>query len=133
MKPAMTIDEALEFADLWSKGITMYEGATGWRVVCMLLAEEVRRMRSAPSVDDAHAMGAKGGPAVEAERLAFEAWMRGHCWALSAVWDGETYRGTAEHGNYFCPRAMNTRQLWAAWRDRAALVTKQRKEPNAVE
>ena len=39
----MTIDEALEFADEWSKGLTLYEGAQGWRVVCMLLAEEVRR------------------------------------------------------------------------------------------
>lgn len=39
----MTIEEALEFADEWSKGLTLYEGAQGWRVVCMLLAEEVRR------------------------------------------------------------------------------------------
>jgi hypothetical protein len=45
MKPAMTIDEALEYADLWSKGITIREDSTGWRVVCMLLAEEVRRLR----------------------------------------------------------------------------------------
>lgn len=41
----MTVDEALEFADEWSKGMTLYEGAQGWRVVCMLLAEEVRRVR----------------------------------------------------------------------------------------
>ena len=46
MKLAMTIDKALEFADEWSRGLTLYEGAQGWRVVCMLLAEEVRRMRS---------------------------------------------------------------------------------------
>lgn len=45
MKLNMTIDEALEFADEWSKGLTLYEGAQGWRVVCMLLAEEVRRQR----------------------------------------------------------------------------------------
>jgi alanine-alpha-ketoisovalerate/valine-pyruvate aminotransferase len=45
MKLAMTIDEAMEFADEWSKGLTLYEGAQGWRVVCMLLAEEVRRQR----------------------------------------------------------------------------------------
>ena len=43
MKLAMTIDEALEFADEWSRDLTLYEGAQGWRVVCMLLAEEVRR------------------------------------------------------------------------------------------
>ncbi len=76
---------------------------------------------SAPSIEAAYAMGAEGGPVVEAERLAFEAWMRGHCWALSAAWDGSTYRGAAEHGNYM--HAMQTRQMWAAWRDRAALTT----------
>lgn len=70
----------------------------------------------------AHDMGAKGSLATDRERLLFEAWMRGHCWALSAQWDGSCYRGSAEHGGYVCPRAMNTRQLWAAWRDRAALA-----------
>jgi len=77
---------------------------------------------NAPSTNAATAMGATGGPVVEAERLAFEAWMRGHCWALTAAWDGSTYRGTAEHGGYICPHAMQIRQLWAAWRDRAALA-----------
>lgn len=43
MKLKMTIEEALEFADEWSRGLTLYEGAQGWRVVCLLLAEEVRR------------------------------------------------------------------------------------------
>lgn len=42
----MTIDEALEFADEWSRGVTIYPGARGWRVVCMMLADEVRRLRS---------------------------------------------------------------------------------------
>jgi hypothetical protein len=50
MKPAMTIDEALEYADLWSKGITIREDSTGWRVVCMLLAEEVRRLRTPSNI-----------------------------------------------------------------------------------
>ena len=45
MKLNMTINEALEFADEWSRGMTIHEGSQGWRVVCMLLAEEVRRMR----------------------------------------------------------------------------------------
>jgi len=39
----MTTEEALEFADEWSRGLTLHEGSQGWRVVCMLLAEEVRR------------------------------------------------------------------------------------------
>ena len=39
----MTIEEALEFADEWCLGMTPHEGSMGCRVVCMLLAEEVRR------------------------------------------------------------------------------------------
>ena len=45
MKIKMTIDECLEFSDEWSKGLTLHEDSTGWRVVCMLLAEEVRSHR----------------------------------------------------------------------------------------
>lgn len=48
----MTIDECLEFADEWSRGLTLYEGAQGWRVVCMLLAEEVKRLRPPPEPKD---------------------------------------------------------------------------------
>ena len=73
-------------------------------------------------------MGAKGGPIHEGERLAFEAWMRGHCWALCATWRGTQYTSDAEEGGDLDPRAMMTRQLWAAWRDRAALS---RITPNA--
>jgi len=72
--------------------------------------------------EDARRMGAKGSPANEEERALFEAWMRGHCWELAAVWDGVCYRGSAEHGHYVCPHAMQTRVMWAAWRDRAALA-----------
>ena len=85
-------------------------------------SSSARPASCAPSIEAAYAMGEKGGQVVEAERLAFEAWMRGHCWALTAAWDGATYRGTAEHGSYVCPHAMQVRQLWAAWRDRAALA-----------
>jgi len=81
-----------------------------------------------PRIDDAEAMGAKGGPIHEGERLAFEAWMRGHCWALCATWRGTQYTSDAEQGGALDPRAMMTRQLWAAWRDRAALS---RMKPNA--
>lgn len=45
MKIKMTIDECLEFADEWSYGMTIHEGSQGWRVVCMLLADEVRKLR----------------------------------------------------------------------------------------
>lgn len=74
-----------------------------------------------PTEAAAHALGQTGSPAIDGERLAFEAWVRGHGWALGAMWDGTSYRGTAEHGAYVCPVAMNTRRMWAAWRDRAAL------------
>lgn len=77
---------------------------------------------SAPSADAAYEMGATGGPVVEAERVAFESWMSGHCWALCATWDGKAYRSDAEQGGEVDPRAVRTRQLWAAWRDRAALA-----------
>ena len=77
----------------------------------------------APSVEAAHAMGASGSPPVEAERLAFEAWVKGHCWALGAMWTGSGYIGTAETPGSICPVAMGTRRMWAAWRDRAALST----------
>lgn len=57
----------------------------------------------------------------EAERLRFEQWMAGHCWKVGGTWDGTTYSGAAEHGDYLDPQAMHTRQLFAAWRDCAAL------------
>jgi hypothetical protein len=45
MKVKMTVDEALEFADEWMQGMSFYEGSQGWRVVCMVLASEVRQLR----------------------------------------------------------------------------------------
>lgn len=112
----------------WDKDTNDMTEAELRDAVGILRTEIVRRgfvesqLRESPSIEAAYAMGVKGGPVVEAERLAFEAWMRGHCWAVTAVWDGTTYRGSAEHGNYICPHAMQIRQLWAAWRDRAALA-----------
>jgi len=77
---------------------------------------------SVPTPTEAYVMGATGGPFVEAERLAFEAWMEGHCWALGATWNGSAYVSDMEEGCSVDPAAMMTRMLWAAWRDRAALV-----------
>jgi hypothetical protein len=76
----------------------------------------------APTIEAATAMGEKGGEASEPERLAFEAWLAGHCWALTANWNGSGYVGTAENAGSVCPAAMNIRRMWAAWRDRAALA-----------
>ncbi len=80
-------------------------------------------MGGVPSAEAAYRIGATGGPNVEAERVAFEAWMRGHCWALSATWNGNEYLSDVEMDGWaVCPQAAHTRGLWAAWRDRAALA-----------
>jgi hypothetical protein len=86
----------------------------------------------APSEADAYYLGATGSAPIEAERLAFEAWVRGHAWSLDAQWNGKGYSSRAEvasRGNYVCPQAMMVRRMWAAWRDRAALA--RLKTPNA--
>jgi hypothetical protein len=76
-----------------------------------------------PTPEAAAAMGAHGGPPSEAERLAFEAWMRGHSWSVAGVWNGTTYTGRPDlEPLWLDTAAMQTRMLWAAWRDRAALA-----------
>ncbi len=80
--------------------------------------------RAAITEEDAYEMGAKGAEPTEHERKLFEAWMRGHCWALSAYWDGRQYVSDEEEAGGFSAGAMATRGLWAAWRDRAALAQK---------
>lgn len=67
-------------------------------------------------------MGAKGAAPTEAERVLFEAWMRGHCWSVVGEWDGRQYKHAHEANGFVHPGAMDTRRLWAAWRDRAALA-----------
>lgn len=81
----------------------------------------------APDLDAAREMGAKGGPVVEAERLAFEAWMAGHCWKVSPTWNGKEYDDSEgdKKRKLLDPLARTTRMLWAAWRDRAALAARQ--------
>jgi hypothetical protein len=44
MQVKMTVDEALEFADEWAQEMTFHEDSQGWRVVCAVLALEVRRL-----------------------------------------------------------------------------------------
>lgn len=73
------------------------------------------------TIADARNMGAKGAEPTEAERILFEAWMAGHCWAVGGEWDGQSYRNKPEHAGHCDTQAMLTRQIWAAWRDRAAL------------
>ena len=81
------------------------------------------KKEKAPDIESARKIGEEGGPAVEAERLAFEAWMDGHCWALCAEWNGTAYVEMCEIGDFISPNATHTRGLWAAWRDRAALAS----------
>jgi len=61
-------------------------------------------------LEAAQLMGAVGAPHNELERLAFEAYMRGHCWK-AGTWDAKTMSYTD----------MSTRMLFAVWRDRGAL------------
>lgn len=88
------------------------------------IAAAINAMEAEPvaiSIQAAHNMGANGATPTEAERALFEAWMRGHCWALGGEWNGRQYVSTLEADGDLDPRAMQTRQIWAAWRDRAAL------------
>ena len=48
--------------------------------------------------------------------------MRGHCWKVEGDWDGKQYKHDCECGEFVHGGAMNTRRLWAAWRDRGALA-----------
>ena len=84
------------------------------------------------SIDQAREMGARGGTADEHERLLFEAWMAGHCWALCAHWDAhhKQYVSDEETTGYVSMQAMTTRRLWAAWRDRAALENDRARDEN---
>lgn len=87
--------------------------------------QQLRSLLVAPTIQQAHDMGAKGASPTEAERLLFEAWMAGHCWKVSGDWSGATYVHKSEKGtgNLHGPTVF-TRGLWAAWRDRAALAQK---------
>ncbi len=75
------------------------------------------------TIEDAQAMGQKGAPPTESERLLFEAYMRGHCWYYTDTWMGTGYQDRLEYleEQTLDPLAMQTRQLWAVWRDRAGL------------
>lgn len=43
----MTLKEAMEFAHAWAPApLRGNEGMEGWRVVCYVLAQEVRRLRA---------------------------------------------------------------------------------------
>lgn len=50
----MDVNEALQWAGQWTEGQTFYEGMQGWRVVCAVLAAEVRRLQAVhpPALDD---------------------------------------------------------------------------------
>jgi hypothetical protein len=84
--------------------------------------------KTTPTIEAARKMGEVGAeefgvPHDDAERLAFESWMAGHCWSLAGVtWDGSGYRGEGETLGRVSLAAMDVRRLWAAWRDRAAFA-----------
>ncbi len=61
---------------------------------------------------------------LEAERLAFESWMEGHCWTLGAEWSplAQQYLAPGETSHRSTLEGFTARKMWAAWRDRAALA-----------
>lgn len=85
-------------------------------VIEQSVGQQGMAMSDTPSIEAAYEMGSKGGTVVEAERLAFEAWMRGHCWPLGAHWTGEQYVSDEETAGFVSIQAMVTRRMWAAWR-----------------
>lgn len=113
----------------WTEGVCG-DGAAILRDGVMVPIEEVieclnraEAPGSAPTEDAAFAMGSTGAPASEAERLAFEAWMRGHSWMVTGTWDGSTYADRPGHEGWgYDHNTLTTRMLWAVWRDRAALA-----------
>jgi len=78
-----------------------------------------------PLQQAAYDIGAKGSEPTEEDRLSFEAWMRGHCWKVEGDWNGRQYVHAHESTGFAHGGAMNTRRLWAAWRDRGALAAQQ--------
>ena len=95
------------------------------------LAEQPAQQQEpvAITAEQAYEMGANGAEPTNEERLLFEAWMRGHCWAVVGEWDGKTYVHKQESTGFVNASAMRTRQLWAAWRDRAALTSPPASKP----
>lgn len=110
---------------LRQSGLDVYDrpGDLAFTVAVTKFAALIQPAKQGPvSVESAEKMGATGAEPTESERQLFEAWMKGHCWAVSGVFDGKTYVDSAETGGYINPHTMHTRCLWAAWRDRAALA-----------
>jgi hypothetical protein len=84
MKIKMTVDEALEFADVWSKGTIFYESSMGWRAVCMLLAEEVRRLRN-------EKISVSAAPAIDCRTCT--SYVKNSCWSAIKCTNGDMYLG----------------------------------------
>ena len=59
--------------------------------------------------------------------------MRGHCWKVEGDWDGKQYKHDCEDGEFVHGGAMNTRRLWAAWRDRGAVARVLAEQAQGVE
>ena len=124
-----------EFAPFLKDGETPFERFTGERkdgdallkVYGKALTEietlriQLAALRAPITPEAAYDMGSKGAEPTEQERLLFEEWMRGHCWALCAHWDGKQYASDEETNGMVSMQAMVTRRLFGAWRDRAAL------------
>ena len=115
--------ELLDVIDFLCEGDTRPDSESVTRARAALAQPEPEGVTDEDHIKAAFAMGQTGAPPSETERLAFESWMRGHSWLVEGVWNGTTYddRGPSRV-SLVDVGAMQTRMLWAAWRDRAALA-----------
>jgi len=85
MKLKMTVDEALEFNFEWLAGVPIQKDSKGIHATCLVLAEEVVRMREA------------GNEAADILRREAESMREVN--TLNGVWDGEDPKVEAEYDN----------------------------------
>lgn len=103
------VAEVVEFSEFQSGGVKLLDVDVDVPVGAKLFLHPIP-VAPVPTVEAAHAMGVKGALHSELERLMFEAYMTGHCWAFSP-WDAEL----GCHGD------VQTRLLFAVFRDRGTL------------
>jgi hypothetical protein len=119
-----TKDEALQMALDALEGMSADLGKFPNEVPAIAACREALAQQNNQTITEhaAHKMGETGGEPSDCERLLFESWMRGHNWHVVGQWDGTTYVHEYEGTGFVHGPAVETRRLWAAWRDRAALA-----------
>lgn len=123
-KLILAIEQAQQIEEALSGWIGSLDEQAVVKIDEALAIIRAARAQDLLTIEAAEKMGATGAEPTETERQMFEAWMKGHCWAVCGKWDGKQYVGTDAYDDLH-PYVMHTRGLWAAWRDRAALAAPQ--------